>query len=89
LSTYFLEFSKSNPKTLSNSNKGETKVEEQKISFWKRIIISIKNIEQYQILAGESTKSSLNISSATSCSIKVLKLLTALLNFIVIAPATC
>ena len=31
---------------------------------------------------------SLNISSATSCSIKVLKLLTALLKFIVIAPAT-
>ena len=31
---------------------------------------------------------SLNISSATSCSIKVLKLLTALLNFIVIALAT-
>ena len=39
--------------------KGETKVEEQKISFWKRIIISIKNIEQYQILAGESTKSAI------------------------------
>ena len=39
--------------------KGETKVEEQKISFWKRICISVKNVEKYQILAGESIKKSI------------------------------
>lgn len=39
--------------------KGETKVEEQKISFWKRICISVKNVEKYQMLAGESIKKSI------------------------------
>jgi len=34
-------------------------VEEQKISFWKRICISVKNVEKYQILAGESIKKSI------------------------------
>ena len=34
-------------------------MEEQKISFWKRICISVKNVEKYQILAGESIKKSI------------------------------
>ncbi len=35
-------------------------MEEQKISFWKKISIAIKNIEQYQILAGERPKKAIS-----------------------------